>query len=106
MYRIDANTSIEALLNIAKRSLEDVDKDEVFTVAKLFRGFAWSRIPVGQRIALGSVFFAYATGEGSNLVEPGEKTKQNQQQYRKLEISRAEKVAMVQADHPGASVSN
>lgn len=51
---------------------------------ELFRGFEWNRIAKGNRTKLGSMMYAYALGEGAEVLEPLDKTPQNQQRYRKL----------------------
>ena len=79
--KIDAATPLDVLLQAAKDTLELVETGEVFTVRELFRGFEWKRLPMGERIRLGSLFYVYAQTEGLDRVTIGEKTKQNQQQY-------------------------
>ena len=79
--KIVSTTPVADLMLAAQDALRDVEAGEVFTVRELFRGFEWKRLPTGVRIQLGSVFFAYAQSNGAALLEVGEKTKQNQQQY-------------------------
>lgn len=80
---ITKNTTLQALLDIAIQTLPDVDSGETFIVKDLFRGFEWSRIPVGNRSKLGAMFFAYCNREGAQVLESFGKTPQNQQIYRK-----------------------
>ena len=62
----------------------ELKPEEIFMVRDLVRGFEWNRIPRGDRTRLGSMFFAYAQGDdGSKLIEPTDKTPQNQQRYRR-----------------------
>lgn len=82
---INTNTTLEELFDIVVSTLSDVESGEVFIVKELFRGFEWNRIPKGIRTKLGSMVFTYANGdEGSLLIEPLDKTPQNQQKYKKL----------------------
>ena len=82
---IDKNTSLATLFDIAVSILNEVDSGEIFIVRDLFRGFEWARIPKGDRTKLGSMFLAYANGDiGSAIIEPVDKTPQNQQKYKKL----------------------
>ena len=78
--KIDANWTVSDLLEEAKRTLEDVEPGETFTVSDLFRGFEWKRLPMGTRIKLGSQFFEITKDVDSPIV-PTEKTGQNQQKY-------------------------
>lgn len=82
---VDINTSLQDLFEIVVKTLDDVNAGEVFIVKELFRGFEWNRIGKGNRTKLGAMVFAYANGdEGSSILEPLDKTPQNQQKYRKL----------------------
>ncbi|BFH61149.1 MULTISPECIES: single-stranded DNA-binding protein [Paenibacillus] len=82
--RIDKNTSLEDLMNIAKATVPSLDQGEEFLVKDLFRGFEWNRIAKGNRTKLGSMFLNYAENHASNSLEILGKTPQNQQMYRKL----------------------
>ena len=81
---INLNTSLIKLFGIAKITLEETEKDEVFTVKELFRGFEWNRISKGNRTKLGSLFFLFSKNEGNSIIKSIEKTLQNQQKYKKL----------------------
>lgn len=80
---ITKNTTLAELLDCAKNTVNEVASGEKFIVRDLFRGFEWNRIPVGNRTKLGSMFYAYAQGNGSLTLEPQGKTPQNQQIYLK-----------------------
>ena len=80
---ITNNSTLQELYNYAIASARDLESGEVFIVRDLFRGFEWSRLPRGQRIKLGSMFFAYVQGSAFNEYEELDKTPQNQQKYRK-----------------------
>lgn len=81
---ITSNTTLHDLFDIAVQTLNDVQQGEKFIVKDLFRGFEWNRIAKGNRTKLGSIFFAYAQGQGMNDIYPLGKTPQNQQIYEKL----------------------
>lgn len=82
---IDANTSLQDLMNHAKNEVQHVSStDRDWIVRDLFKGYEWNRIKVGNRTKLGSMFFSYATNEGSAIIQTLGKTPQNQQQYRKI----------------------
>ncbi|KGX89175.1 DUF1413 domain-containing protein [Pontibacillus litoralis] len=82
--KVNVDTSLNDLFNIATTTLQDVDQGEEFIVKDLFRGVEWKRIAKGNRTKLGSMFFAFANGEGNELIQPLGKTPQNQQIYKKL----------------------
>jgi len=81
---ITAITPLQDLFDVAVKSLPDIEKEEVFIVRDLFRGFEWNRIKKGNRTKLGSMFYAYAQGSGASYIKPIQKTPQNQQLYKKL----------------------
>ncbi len=82
---INKTTTLLELFDIAIATLDEVEAGEVFIVKDLFKGFEWVRIPKGLRTKLGSMIFAYANGAmGSSIIEPLDKTAQNQQRYKKL----------------------
>ena len=81
---VDVNTSLQDLFEMAVKTLDDVVAGEIFIVKELFRGFEWNRIAKGNRTKLGSMMYAYARGDGAGVLEPMDKTPQNQQRYRKL----------------------
>lgn len=81
---VSAETSLEKLFDLTLEKLNEVKKGEIFRVRDLFCELEWKRIDVGMRIRLGAMFFSYAKGEGAAIVEPLDKTAQNQQRYKKL----------------------
>ena len=80
---ITATSSLTELFDTACLSANDLEKDEIFLVRDLFRGFEWKRIPVGNRTKLGSMFFNHVQHNAFNQFEPLGKTPQNQQMYKK-----------------------
>lgn len=79
---ITQQTSLDDLFSNAKLAISDLHPDEKFTVKDLFRGFEWNRIPKNLRTKLGMAFFRYANDEASDIIQPIEKTPQNQQRYK------------------------
>ncbi|BCA37286.1 single-stranded DNA-binding protein [Bacillus cereus] len=82
--RIDGNTSLEELAEIAKATMKELTQGEEFIVKDLFRGFEWNRISKGDRTKLGSMFLNFAQNEGNKFIKATKKTPQNQQQYIRL----------------------
>jgi hypothetical protein len=84
MDRIDSRTPLNDLYEIAKKTVCELDKGDVFIVQSLFRGFEWQRILIRNRIKLGSMFLNFAESNGKPLIQVREKTSQNQQKYEKI----------------------
>ncbi|WP_079913055.1 single-stranded DNA-binding protein [Paenibacillus sp. 32352] len=82
--RIDSNTSLQDLMDVAKKTITELDQGEEFLVKDLFRGFEWNRIGKGDRTKLGSMFYNYVLNHASTIINPLGKTAQNQQRYEKL----------------------
>lgn len=80
---IDHTTSLTDLFNEAVAMTYNLQANEKFIVKNLFRGFEWGRIPIGNRIKLGSMFFNYVCNH-SSIIKPLGKTTQHQQEYIKL----------------------
>lgn len=79
---VTKDTPLTELFNIACLSANTiVHAGESFRVKDLFRGVEWNRIPKGLRTKLGTMFFAYVSGEASVAFAPTGKTPQNQQIY-------------------------
>lgn len=79
--RIDFNTWLKDLFEIAKNSISELDTNEEFIVKELFRRGEWNRIDKGNRTKLGSMFFSYSEHEGNQIIEGIGETVQNQQRY-------------------------
>lgn len=72
---------INELLEIAKKEVDQLDCNEIFTVKELFKGYLWNRISRGDRITIGTLFLNFArTREDIKLLG---KNKSGQQSYRK-----------------------
>ena len=46
----------EELLPTALAEINNLEKDEVFCVKDLFKGYIWNRVPVKERHLLGTLF--------------------------------------------------
>ena len=85
LIMIDANTTVQALLDLATAKLNEIPSGETFIVRDLFCGVDWKRIPMGTRIQLGSMFFNRVCDPAGGLsAAPLDKTPQHQQRYKKL----------------------
>jgi hypothetical protein len=82
--KIDCNTSLKDLLQIAKGAMNELQESEEFIVKDLFRSFEWNRIDVGNRSRLGAMFFNFSKNDDKLIIVGIGKTAQNQQKYRKL----------------------
>jgi len=82
--RIYSSTPLQELMEVAKKTADELVPGETFLVKDLFRGFEWNRIAKGNRTKLGALFYHYALNEGSKKMRPLHKTPQNQQIYEKL----------------------
>ena len=82
--KIDSNTSLKDLLQIAKGAMNELKENEEFIVKDLFRNFEWNRIDVGNRSRLGAMFFNFSKNDDKLIIVGIGKTPQNQQKYRKL----------------------
>ena len=70
------------LLELAIQEIKNLQSGEKFLVKDLFKGYYWNRIPVKDRLLLGTLFLNYITNEGQG-VQIIEKTSSNQQKYKK-----------------------
>ena len=77
----DANFLLEEAIIEA----ENVAEGEVFLVKDLFKGYIWHRIPLKDRLLLGTLFLNYVHKSNGGL-RAIEKTSSNQQQYKKIHI--------------------
>ena len=76
---IDVNN----LLDKALLEAQYLNKDEVFLVKDLFKGYEWSRIPIKDRLLLGTLFLNHIHKTNCSIL-PIEKTSSNQQKYKKI----------------------
>ena len=75
----DVNIALEQAILETK----NLNKDEVFLVKDLFKGYEWNRIPRKSRLMLGTLFLNHVNSSNNNELEAIDKTSSNQQKYRK-----------------------
>lgn len=71
------------LLDKAIRETEELLADEIFLLKDLFKGYEWRRIPVNERLLLGTLFLNFVNSNDINVIAI-EKTSSNQQRYKKI----------------------
>lgn len=76
-------TCVNDLLNQAIEEANNLNSGEIFLVKDLFKGYVWKRIPVKDRLLLGTLFLNYVNTFESSICAT-EKTSSNQQRYEKL----------------------
>lgn len=78
-------STVNELLDMARRKLTNLKTGEIFLVRDLFKGYEWNRISRSDRLLLGTLFLNYIKSNDIGVV-PIEKTSSGQQRYRKGEI--------------------
>lgn len=76
---------VNELLVRAEKEIEKISVDEVFLVKDLFKGYKWNRIPIKDRLLLGTLFLNLVNKTGGSVVAI-EKTSSHQQKYRKVSL--------------------
>ncbi len=76
--------NVNDLLQQAIDETTYLNPGEEFLVRDLFKGYEWKRIPLNDRLLLGTLFLHYVN-QSDGDIEATEKTSSNQQQYRKAE---------------------
>jgi len=71
---------VNEFLEIAIKETELLEKDEVFLVKDLFKGYEWNRIPRNDRLLLGTLFLNHINKDVSSI-KPIQKTTSGQQKY-------------------------
>jgi len=74
---------VDELLIKAEKETEFLTDGEIFLVKDLFKGYEWKRIPVKDRLLLGTLFLYFINTKNSNIVA-FEKTSSKQQKYKKM----------------------
>lgn len=74
-------SDVNDMLEKAVYELQFLNKDEIFLVRDLFKGYEWKRIPRNDRLLLGTLFLNYIN-RIEERVKAIEKTSSNQQQYK------------------------
>lgn len=75
---MDVNNLLVAAINES----DFITKDEIFLVRDLFKGYEWKRIPLKDRLLLGTLFLNHINKLNGTIV-PIEKTSSGQQKYKK-----------------------
>lgn len=73
-------TDVNVLLDIAIKETENLKDGEIFLVKDLFKGYLWNRIPIKDRLLLGTLFLNHVHTGNCNL-HATEKTSSHQQKY-------------------------
>lgn len=73
----------DQLLIYAQKQIANLRSGEIFLVKDLFHGYEWKRIPVKDRLLLGTLFFN-ATTRMNGAVVPLDKANTKQQKYKKM----------------------
>lgn len=76
---------VNVLLEEAVRESASLDDGEVFLVKDLFKGYIWNRIPLRDRLLLGTLFLNYVHQLNGSL-QAIEKTSSHQQRYKKIRV--------------------
>lgn len=70
-----------ALLDAALQETSGLVSGETFIVRDLFKGYIWNRLPISDRLLLGTLFLHSVNTEKKGIV-PLEKTPSGQQKYK------------------------
>jgi len=73
---------VNELLLRAEKEADYLNEGEIFLVKDLFKGYEWNRIPLKDRLLLGTLFLNFVNKTGGSIVA-FEKTSSKQQKYRK-----------------------
>lgn len=73
---------VNILLDQAIREVDQLFNGEIFLVKDLFKGYEWNRIPLKDRLLLGTLFLNFVNKTPGSIIAI-EKTSSNQQRYRK-----------------------
>lgn len=73
---------VNDLLELAVKETEELVSGEIFLVKDLFKGYVWNRIPVKDRLLLGTLFLNHVHKSKGNLLAI-DKTSSHQQRYQK-----------------------
>lgn len=73
---------LEQLLNEALNEVKHLNREEVFLLKDLYKGYVWNRIPARHRSMLGTLFLEYIK-QNDIGVEIIEKTSSKQQKYQR-----------------------
>ena len=74
---------VDVLLERALSEVELLKEEEIFLVKDLFKGYEWNRIPVKDRLLLGTLFLHDVHKEKVPVIAV-EKTSSHQQRYQRI----------------------
>lgn len=74
---------VNELLDEAIKETGNLQENEIFLIRDLFKGYVWNRIPLKDRLLLGTLFLNQINRDGGNI-RAIEKTSSNQQRYEKI----------------------
>ncbi len=74
---------VNELLLRAEKETDYINEGEIFLVKDLFKGYEWNRIPLKDRLLLGTLFLNLVNKTGGSVIAI-EKTSSNQQKYKKI----------------------
>jgi hypothetical protein len=74
---------VNELLLRTEKETDYLNEGEIFLVKDLFKGYEWNRIPLKDRLLLGTLFLNFVNKTGGSIVA-FEKTSSKQQKYRRL----------------------
>jgi hypothetical protein len=74
-------STVNELLEIAKKEVNNLKQGEIFLVRDLFKGYEWNRISRSERLLLGTLFLNSVKNEDLNI-NIIEKTSSGQQKYK------------------------
>lgn len=72
---------VNELLDKAIDEVKNLYEEEVFLLRDLFKGYEWSRIPIKDRLLLGTLFLNYINKTNIGVLAI-EKTSSGQQKYK------------------------
>lgn len=73
---------VNELLLRAEKETDYINEGEIFLVKDLFKGYEWNRIPLKDRLLLGTLFLNFVNKTGGSVIAI-EKTSSKQQKYKK-----------------------
>lgn len=74
---------VDVLLERALSEVELLEEEDIFLVKDLFKGYEWNRIPVKDRLLLGTLFLHEVHKEKVPVIAV-EKTSSHQQRYQRI----------------------
>lgn len=72
---------VNKLLDEAIKETDNLNADEAFLVKDLFKGYMWNRIPLKDRLLLGTLFLNHVNKTDGSITAI-EKTSSGQQRYK------------------------